>query len=104
MCFVTSRIHTLSPPVFLPSQNSKPMLTPILSHPRSDFVYMVPPFLAYYGALTANYTLINEAYVQCRLYRQYLRDDESSGLWRHIVQGSEVTDPRFWATGEFISL
>ena len=40
----------------------------------------VPPFLAYYAALTSNQTMMTEAYNQCRLYRQYLGSD--SGLWK----------------------
>ena len=69
---------------------------------RSDFVYMVPPFIAYYGALTNNRTLLAEAYNQCRLYRQYLRNDSpgssTHNLWRHIVLGN-WQDNGFWSTG-----
>ncbi|RPD56883.1 hypothetical protein L226DRAFT_538351 [Lentinus tigrinus ALCF2SS1-7] len=64
----------------------------------SDFVYMVPPFLAYYGVLTQNQTLLQLAYDQCRLYRQYLIDDDAGGMWRHIVQGS-TPDSGHWTTG-----
>jgi len=62
----------------------------------SDFVYMVPPFLAYYGALTNNRTILQESYNQIRLYRQYLRDN--GGLWRHVVLGPN-TDSGHWSTG-----
>ncbi|KAJ2915034.1 hypothetical protein MD484_g5402, partial [Candolleomyces efflorescens] len=62
----------------------------------SDFVYMVPPFIAYYGALQNDRKLLQEAYDQCRLYRAALRD--SPGLWRHIDLGS-FTDDTHWATG-----
>ncbi|KZP00223.1 Six-hairpin glycosidase [Calocera viscosa TUFC12733] len=62
----------------------------------SDFVYMTPPFIAYYGAVTQNQTLLATAYQQISLYRDALRD--SSGLWRHIVLGSG-TDDGHWATG-----
>lgn len=58
---------------------------------------MVPPFLAFYGAATANETLLQAAYDQIRLYRETLRQD--SGLWAHILLGNEVTDPARWATG-----
>lgn len=34
----------------------------------SDFVYMVPPFLAYYGVLSNNQSLVMEAYNQIKLY------------------------------------
>ncbi|GAA5881481.1 hypothetical protein JCM1840_001104 [Sporobolomyces johnsonii] len=64
----------------------------------SDFVYMVPPFLAYTGALNSNATLLQTAYDQCRLYRQYLLDPAGTGLWRHIVLGS-APDAGLWATG-----
>ncbi|SCV70811.1 BQ2448_3573 [Microbotryum intermedium] len=63
----------------------------------SDFMYMVPPFLAYYGTINANTSLIQEAYDQCRLYRQYLRT-EDSGLWKHILWGSSP-DAGHWASG-----
>ncbi|EJU06613.1 Six-hairpin glycosidase [Dacryopinax primogenitus] len=62
----------------------------------ADFVYMAPPFIAYYGAVTQNQTLLALAYEQISLYRQALRD--SSGLWRHITLGSGVDDGH-WATG-----
>ncbi|ORY31626.1 hypothetical protein BCR39DRAFT_525995 [Naematelia encephala] len=52
----------------------------------ADFVYMVPPFLAYYGALHNNQSLLQEAYTQCSLYRGQLR--QSSGLWNHIEGGT----------------
>ncbi|KAF9057455.1 Six-hairpin glycosidase-like protein [Panaeolus papilionaceus] len=65
----------------------------------SDFVYMVPPFIAYYGALEGGdggRALMQVAYDQCRLYRDGLRDD--SGLWKHIMLGS-FQDRAHWATG-----
>jgi len=57
----------------------------------------VPPFLAYYAALQNNQTLMQEAYHQISLYRNYLRT--SSGLWSHIIFGSTNVDPGCWATG-----
>ncbi|SCZ98986.1 BZ3500_MvSof-1268-A1-R1_Chr7-1g09342 [Microbotryum saponariae] len=63
----------------------------------ADSIYMVPPFLAYYGTINANMSLIQEAYDQCRLYRQNLRN-ASSGLYKHILWGSNP-DPDPWATG-----
>ncbi|KAK8853391.1 hypothetical protein IAR55_004095 [Kwoniella newhampshirensis] len=63
----------------------------------SDSVYMVPPFLAYYGAVNNNQTLIQIAYQQCSLYRNALR--QSNGLWYHIVDGTGTSDPNPWATG-----
>jgi hypothetical protein len=66
---------------------------------RSDFIYMVPPFLAYYGVLTSNRTLVEEAYTQIKLYRDILRDTSAGGLWKHVVLGSSGQDPGHWATG-----
>lgn len=69
------------------------------SHFRADFVYMVPPFIAYFGALQGGDTelsLLQAAYDQCRLYRDELRDD--GGLWRHIALGS-WQDNTHWGTG-----
>lgn len=66
---------------------------------RADSVYMVPPFLAYYGALkdgNEKSDLIKEAVNQIRLYRAALRDD--GGLWRHVTFGSWEDDTH-WATG-----
>ncbi|KAK0215147.1 Six-hairpin glycosidase-like protein [Armillaria fumosa] len=65
----------------------------------SDFVYMVPPFLAYYGVLTENETLVSEAYNQIRVYRNNLRDTNANNLWQHVVLGSSGTDPGHWSTG-----
>ncbi|KAL4241438.1 hypothetical protein ABKN59_000388 [Abortiporus biennis] len=66
----------------------------------ADFIYMAPPFIAYYGALIGGNdgeTLLQTAYDQIRLYRQNLLD-EDAGLWRHIALG-QGTDPTHWATG-----
>ncbi|KAM0752065.1 hypothetical protein T439DRAFT_312181 [Meredithblackwellia eburnea MCA 4105] len=63
----------------------------------SDFVYMVPPFLAYMGVINNNASLILESYNQCRLYRQYLQDP-TTGLWKHVLLGS-WTDKGLWGTG-----
>ncbi|KAJ6547575.1 Six-hairpin glycosidase-like protein [Mycena capillaripes] len=69
----------------------------------SDSVFMVPPFLAYYGVLTGNTTLINEAYNQIKLYRNYLRDTSAKNLWKHIVLGTDsadaANDEGHWSTG-----
>lgn len=71
---------------------------------RSDFVYMVPPFIAYYGTLAGGAqgsVYLQTAYDQCRLYRDGLRDE--SGFWRHIAQGP-FQDTTHWATGAQIKL
>ncbi|KAL5480262.1 hypothetical protein ACEPAI_1532 [Sanghuangporus weigelae] len=72
----------------------------------SDFVYMVPPFLAYYGVLTSNRSMVEEAHNQIRLYRSYLLSDSDSDdsdddhrLWRHVLLGSDFQDAGFWSTG-----
>jgi rhamnogalacturonyl hydrolase YesR len=64
----------------------------------SDFVYMVPPFLAYYGVISRNRTLIEESYTQIKLYRSYLRDN-TTGMWRHVLLGTSNNDEGFWSTG-----
>ena len=70
---------------------------------RSDFVYMVPPFLAYYGLIAQNESLVVEAYNQIKLYRSYLRNPSANNLWRHILLGSDagapLNDEGYWATG-----
>lgn len=58
---------------------------------------MVPPFLAYYGALSSNLTLLTESYTQISLYRQALQDPTTK-LWRHIQLG-KFTDVNLWSTG-----
>ncbi len=39
-------------------------------------MYMVPPFLAYYGITTGNQSMLQEAYNQVRLYSPTLTFDE----------------------------
>ncbi|KAG1856048.1 Six-hairpin glycosidase-like protein [Suillus subalutaceus] len=65
----------------------------------SDSVYMVPPFLAYYGVLTRNQTILSEAYTQIRLYRKYLQDVTAGNLWKHIQLGQTGNDDGYWSTG-----
>ncbi|KZW02485.1 glycoside hydrolase family 105 protein [Exidia glandulosa HHB12029] len=64
----------------------------------ADFIYMTPPFIAYYGAITNNKTLIDTAYTQCSLYRDHLRDKKNS-VWMHMALGSGYNDAGLWATG-----
>ncbi|PIL34291.1 hypothetical protein GSI_03066 [Ganoderma sinense ZZ0214-1] len=62
---------------------------------KADFVYMVLPLVAYYGAVQGGEggsALLAEPYQQCKLYRERLRDD--SGLWKHVVLGFNQ-----WGTG-----
>ncbi|KAF3051993.1 hypothetical protein E8E11_010634 [Didymella keratinophila] len=69
----------------------------------ADFVYMVPPFLAYYGVYTQNVDMIREAVGQCRLYHELLTTE--TGLWKHIVTVGqralgerEEDDAGLWST------
>ncbi|KAF8067977.1 hypothetical protein FPV67DRAFT_1167612 [Lyophyllum atratum] len=70
----------------------------------ADFVYMAPPFLAYYAADTSNITLLRESVAQCKRYRDLLQVNPSSpktpftGLWQHI-QGPQHDDSGLWSTG-----
>jgi rhamnogalacturonyl hydrolase YesR len=66
----------------------------------SDFVYMAPPFIAYFGTFERGDTktwLLQYSYDQCRLYRKYLQDSATK-LWKHIQVGS-APDGNLWATG-----
>ncbi|KDQ21094.1 hypothetical protein BOTBODRAFT_62116 [Botryobasidium botryosum FD-172 SS1] len=63
----------------------------------SDFIYMVPPYLAYYGAMRPYKSLMDAAYLQCKFYRNNLIDKKKR-LWKHVVMGS-WEDTGFWATG-----
>jgi|SRR5712672_741909 len=76
-----------------------------ISASRSDFVYMVPPFIAYFGALQndgGGLALLRIAYDQIRLYREALFDADVS-LWRHVTLGS-WEDSGHWATGANVFL
>ncbi|KAF8908561.1 hypothetical protein CPB84DRAFT_1813300 [Gymnopilus junonius] len=78
----------------------------------ADFVYMAPPFLAYYGVATNNVTTLRIAVEQCQLYRQALtanttigsavppttHSSSTEGLWIHIL-GPASPDPGLWSTG-----
>ncbi|KAH0582129.1 hypothetical protein H2248_011782 [Termitomyces sp. 'cryptogamus'] len=70
----------------------------------ADFIYMAPPFLAYYAVETRNITLLREAVYQCQAYRQILQyntttaDKNFEGLWEHIL-GPVKNDPGLWSTG-----
>jgi len=68
----------------------------------ADGVYMGFPFIAYYGAVTQNQTLLQIAYDQCRLYRDALLLDGPTGkLWGHIYSDDTKSwiDQGLWATG-----
>lgn len=59
---------------------------------------MVPPFLAYYGVMTRNSSVVAESFNQIRLYRNYLRDQNATNLWRHMALGNSQ-DTGHWSTG-----
>ncbi|KAI0312476.1 glycosyl hydrolase family 88-domain-containing protein [Amylostereum chailletii] len=66
----------------------------------ADFMYMAPPFIAYYGALIGGdygTYLVREAVNQSSLYRDALFDQDA-GLWRHVALG-DWQDTNHWATG-----
>ncbi|KAH9027246.1 Six-hairpin glycosidase [Lactarius pseudohatsudake] len=67
----------------------------------ADFVYMVPPFIAYFGVLQnddyGGPALLQIAYDQIRLYRDALFDADAN-LWRHVTLGS-WEDSGHWTTG-----
>ncbi|KAF8479941.1 hypothetical protein JB92DRAFT_3042197 [Gautieria morchelliformis] len=67
----------------------------------ADGVYMGFPFIAAYGAVTSNQTLLMEAYTQCKLYRNALLQPGPTGpLWAHIAfDNGTFSDPGLWATG-----
>lgn len=67
------------------------------NYSRADFMYMAPPFMAFYAAESGNMTLLQETYKQCGLYRDVLQS-KGQGLWKHIV-GPEAADPGHWSTG-----
>ncbi|KAF9457817.1 hypothetical protein BDZ94DRAFT_1174858 [Collybia nuda] len=67
----------------------------------ADFMYMVPPFIAYYAADTRNGTLLQESVKQCGYYRQVLQSNTThphKGVWEHII-GPQTRDDGLWSTG-----
>ncbi|KAI1363921.1 hypothetical protein F5Y08DRAFT_353976 [Xylaria arbuscula] len=67
----------------------------------ADFVYMVPPALAYWATQLANETMLRAAVEQCLLYRDILvepRNANATGLWHHII-GPHTQDLGIWSTG-----
>ncbi|CUS07513.1 unnamed protein product [Tuber aestivum] len=62
----------------------------------ADFIYMVPPYLAYHGAYKSDEWLLRQAISQCALYRDVLKSP--SGLWTHI-EGPQSADRGRWSTG-----
>ncbi|KAF5383015.1 hypothetical protein D9615_004857 [Tricholomella constricta] len=67
----------------------------------ADFVYMAPPFLAYYAADSSNETLLRESVEQCRYYREVLQANTTmpyKGVWERII-GPKSQDAGLWSTG-----
>jgi len=67
----------------------------------ADFVYMAPPFLAYYAVDSSNDTLLHETVNQCGYYRQILQSNTTlsyKGAWEHII-GPANKDTGLWSTG-----
>ena len=68
-----------------------------------DGVYMGPPFLAYYGAVAQNQSLLQMAYDNCRWYRDALliNDTAFGPMWAHIYDedSESFSDKGIWATG-----
>ncbi|KAJ7600959.1 hypothetical protein C8J56DRAFT_768822 [Mycena floridula] len=64
----------------------------------SDFMYMVPPFMAFYAADVGDWTLLNDTVNQCTYYRQVLKSNTTAGVWEHIV-GPQSPEPGLWASG-----
>ncbi|KIJ36672.1 hypothetical protein M422DRAFT_61143 [Sphaerobolus stellatus SS14] len=68
----------------------------------SDGVFMGFPFIAYYGAMTNNQSLLMQAYTQCQLYRNALlmSNGPTGPLWAHIRDDSgSFIDQGLWASG-----
>lgn len=63
----------------------------------SDFIAMVPPFMAYYAVVSSDIGLMDQTVQQVRFYRSLLRDPKT-GLWKHIL-GPRNEDRGFWSTG-----
>ncbi|KAK0200761.1 family 88 glycosyl hydrolase [Desarmillaria ectypa] len=69
----------------------------------ADFIYMAPPFIAFYAADTWNVSLLYESYKQCGYYRETLQatnisDESYDGVWMHII-GPQSQDVGLWSTG-----
>ncbi|TDL22133.1 Six-hairpin glycosidase [Rickenella mellea] len=68
----------------------------------ADGMFMGFPFLAIYGAVADNQTIVQNAYDQCRLYRDALLIDGPTGkLWAHIFSDDtqQFSDQGLWGTG-----
>jgi hypothetical protein len=70
----------------------------------SDWMFMVPPFLAFYALVEGDEELLRETVRQCGLYRDVLQV-QNKGYWRHIVSQDPPSeqgrneDLGVWSTG-----
>jgi len=64
----------------------------------ADFIFMVPPFLAYQAIVTEDEQLLDLAIKQCTLYAEVL---STGTVWKHIIGPVDrpQRDTRLWATG-----
>lgn len=69
----------------------------------ADFIGMAPAFIAYYGVMINNQSLVTLAYDQIAAYRTRLIDPtQNISLVQHIVLGGTnytANDPGHWSTG-----
>lgn len=68
---------------------------------RADFMYMAPPFLAYYAADKGDDAMLHDSVKQCGYYREVLQaktPKTCKGAWHHII-GPESQDLGLWSTG-----
>lgn len=76
----------------------------------ADFIYMVPPTLAYWAVQTNKDTLLDIAIQQCNLYHDVLSVPanesgdytawDAAGLWHHIIGPPDGNnDNGIWSTG-----
>ena len=70
----------------------------------ADFIYMVPPFLAYFGIYYDRFEYVKDAVTQCELYCKILKTE--SGCLKHIANAAGTEDgdgvkkdEGLWSTG-----
>jgi len=64
-------------------------------------VYLVPLFLAYYGVIFQNATVLFETYNQIKLFCSYL---PSNNLWRRVLLGEGIEVQGHWPSGMLVLL
>ncbi|KAF9555627.1 hypothetical protein CPC08DRAFT_642627 [Agrocybe pediades] len=69
----------------------------------ADWMYMVPPFLAYYAIDKGDQQLLQDTITQITLYREILQGNDTAtpatnGIWKHII-GPQSQDTGHWSTG-----